>query len=274
MMRFASRLIGFALAALIGSGVTDARAASALRLTFDRPMDASFAPFVISISKGLYRDEDLNVSTDVAKTTRDAITRVASGDSDIALADINALARYRDDEGAAPVKAVFMVFNTAPYALIARKSRGVTALGDLEGKTIGAINNDLSIRFWPAVARLNGLKPEKLKVESIGIAVREPMLSAGQIDAVSGFTYIAPINMRDRGIPASDLVVLRLSDFGSLAYGQAIIVNPATAASILSMPCRSISCGRAATPNAICASTANLCAASDPSTSRVGSASA
>lgn len=226
MKRFASQLLGLASVALIGSGVTDARAATALRLTFDRPMDASFAPFVLALSNGLYRDEDLNVTTDVAKTTRDAIARVASGDSDLALADINALARYRDEDGAAPIKAVFMLFNTAPYALIARKSRGVAKLSDLEGKTAGAINNDLSIRFWPAVAKLNGLNPEKLKIEKIGIAVREPMLSAGQIDAIAGFTYIAPINMRDRGIPANDLVVLRLSDHGSLAYGQAIIVNP------------------------------------------------
>ena len=46
--------------------------------------------------------------------------------------------------------------------------------------------------------------------------------------------------------------------------------NPA----IVSMPWRSISCGRAVTPNAIWARTASLWAASDPSTSSVGSASA
>ena len=37
-------------------------------------------------------------------------------------------------------------------------------------------------------------------------------------------------DLKDRGVPASDLVVFRFSDYGSAAYGSAIIVNPAFAA--------------------------------------------
>ena len=45
------------------------------------------------------------------------------------------------------------------------------------------------------------------------------MLSAGQVDAVSGFSYLAGINLRDRGVPADDLTVLRYADYGCEAYG-------------------------------------------------------
>jgi len=32
--------------------------------------------------------------------------------------------------------------------------------------------------------------------EHFGAAVREPMLSAGQVDAVSGFSYLSAVNLR------------------------------------------------------------------------------
>jgi NitT/TauT family transport system substrate-binding protein len=35
--------------------------------------------------------------------------------------------------------------------------------------------------------------------------------------------------VKDRGVPASDLTVLKFADFGSALYGQAIVVNPAFA---------------------------------------------
>ncbi|MDH8107044.1 hypothetical protein QIG23_27040, partial [Klebsiella pneumoniae] len=41
-------------------------AASALHFSFDRPIDGSAAPFILASSKGLFRAEGLNVTTDAA----------------------------------------------------------------------------------------------------------------------------------------------------------------------------------------------------------------
>ncbi len=123
-----------------------------------------------------------------------------------------------------------MLFNKSPYAIVARKSRGIHALSDIEGKNLGVAEGDLSIRLWPALAKLNGIKLRHVKQSRISAAVREPMLSAGQIDAVTGFSYLSAVNLRDRGVPADDLAVLRFADYGCEAYGFAIIVNPALAA--------------------------------------------
>lgn len=202
----------------------------ALQLALDRPIDAIAAPFVLAATRGLYLVQNLTVSTIIATGTRDAITRVASGASDLALADINALVRYRDAADALPVKAVFVLLNKAPYAIVARKSRGVTSLGSLEGKTIGVAEGDLAIRLWPALARRNGIVAAQVKLEKISAAVREPMLSAGQVDAVTGFSFLSAVNLRDRGVPADDLAVFRFSDYGSAAYGLALIVNAKFAA--------------------------------------------
>jgi NitT/TauT family transport system substrate-binding protein len=138
--------------------------------------------------------------------------------------------RFRDKADAAPVKAVFVLFNKAPYAIIARKSRGVRALSDIAGKSLGVADGDFSIWFWPALAHQNGIKIASVKQANFSPAVREPMLSAGQVDAVNGFSYLAGVNLRDRGVPADDLMVLRYADYGCEAYGFALLVNPAFAA--------------------------------------------
>ena len=219
-------LMPLALLAWVCAGLTHGIAATAIQFALDRAIDGAAAPFVVASARGLFRAEDLNVTIGQANGSIDAITRVAAGSSDMALADINALIRYRDKEGAAPVKAVFVLYNKAPYAIIARKSRGIATMADIEGKTLGVVDGDLAARLWPAMARRNNIRLNKIKAEKISPAVREPMLSAGQLDAVTGFSFLSAVNLRDRGVPATDLVVLRFSDFGSEVYGHVLIVNP------------------------------------------------
>jgi NitT/TauT family transport system substrate-binding protein len=207
----------------------EARQPVAIRFSFDRPINAVAAPFVLAAVDGLYGSEGLAVTTNTASGSPDAIARVGAASSDFALVDINALIRFRGNPDAPPVKAVFVLFNKSPYAIVARKSHGIRALSDIAGKTLGVAEGDLSIRLWPALARQNGIKAASVKQDHIGAAVREPMLSAGQVDAVSGFSYLSAVNLRDRGVPADDLAVLRYADYGCEAYGFAVIVNPAFA---------------------------------------------
>jgi NitT/TauT family transport system substrate-binding protein len=203
---------------------------AAIQFSLDRALDASAAPFVLASTRGLFRAENVAVTTTIATGPQDAIERVASGSSDLALVDLNVLIRFRDKAGAPPVKAVFVLFSKAPYAIIARKSRGVSVLSDLEGKTLGVAEGDFSIWFWPALAHQNGIKIANVKQARFSPAVREPMLAAGQVDAINGFSYLAAVNVRDRGVPADDLTVLRYADYGCEAYGFVLIVNPAFAA--------------------------------------------
>jgi NitT/TauT family transport system substrate-binding protein len=215
----------------IATGLTTAwprtaRSASNVRVLLDRRPDGAAAPFFAAQTRGLFRTEGIDVTTDTANGSRDAIERVARGDADIAIADFNALIRYRDTSGAAALKAIFIVFNRTPYALVARKSRGVATLADMPGKTLGVAEGDLAIRLWPAVAKQNGIDLSQIKIERMAAAVRGPMLSAGQVDATTGLTYGTAVDLRDRGVPANDLMVFQFADYGCQCYGQAVIVSP------------------------------------------------
>ena len=227
--RYSSLLAAFGLLVLLCAFFSPAQAATIVRFTLDRKIDGAAVPFVLATSRGLYRAENLEVTTNTVTTASEAFARLAKGDSDIALVDFNDLIRYRDN-GTAPLKAVFILHNDNGYAIAARRSRGVDGVTDLQGKTLGVAEGDLSIRMWPAISRRIGFDASKVKLEKIGSAVREPMLSAGQVDAVAATTFASALNLRDRGVPASDLVIIRFADFGDRSYGQALVVNPAFAA--------------------------------------------
>jgi len=232
-MRTVQTVIACCLAAWAALGPGASRAGDsahpvAINLAFDRPINAGEASVIVALTDGLFSSEGLAVSTSMAGGSPEAIARVASGASELALVDLNALIRFRS-QSSQPIKAVFVLFNRAPYAIVARKSRGIHALSDIEGKTLGIADSDLSAGLWPALAHQNGIRLDHVKQSAISAAVREPMLSAGQLDAVTGFSFQSAVNLRDRGVPADDLAVLRFADYGCAAYGFAFIVNPAFA---------------------------------------------
>jgi NitT/TauT family transport system substrate-binding protein len=180
--------------------------------------------------KGYFKGEGLDVTVDDAASPLEPITRVATGGYDMAFADINALIRYRDQHPSPPVKAVFMVYNKPPYSVVTRKSRGVTEPKQLEGKKLGAPTAGSTYAQWPLFAKLNGIDVSKVTIENIGIPVRAPMLAAGQIDAALGYSFRLYIDLKDRGVPVDDIVLMLMANYGLKLYGNAIIVNPKFAA--------------------------------------------
>jgi NitT/TauT family transport system substrate-binding protein len=219
---------GLLLAALLVPG---AKAAEVnIKFSLDRGFEGPAAPFLLALDKGYFKAEGLNVSIDPGTGTLDPIKRVASGNYDMAFADINALIKFRDVNPKIPIKAVFMVFNRPAYAIIGRKSRGVTVPKDLEGKKLGAPPDGNAFAQWPIFAKVNGIDTSKVTIESVGVPVRDPMLAAGQVDAITGLSFSSLVDLKDKGVPADDIVVMLMADYGVDLYGNAIIVAPKFAA--------------------------------------------
>jgi NitT/TauT family transport system substrate-binding protein len=218
---------GFALVAAFSAALAASplAAQTAIKVTLDGGFGGPSAPFLVAQDKGYYRGEKLNVTIDAAGATSDPIAAVASGASDLGVADINALIKYRDQNPAAPVKAVFIVYNKPPYAIIARKSRGIATPKDLEGKKLGAPAAEAASAHWPLFAKLNDIHTSKVTIENVAPPVREPLLAAGQVDAIVGISFSSYVDLKDRGVPIDDLVVLPMADYGLHLYGDVIMAN-------------------------------------------------
>src|SRR5262245_65457718 len=56
------------------------------------------------------------------------------------------------------------------------------------------------------------------------------MLAAGQVDAITGFSFSAYVSLKDRGVPVDDIVLMLMADYGLVLYRNAIMVNAKFAA--------------------------------------------
>jgi NitT/TauT family transport system substrate-binding protein len=226
-----ARVFALVLAPFIGlSAAGPAMAQTALKFSLDGRLEGPAAFFIVPQDQGYFRHEGLDVTIDEGASALEPITRVASGTYDFGFADINVLIRYRDQNPAAPVKAVFMVYNRPPFAVVARKSRGITEPKHLEGKKLGAPATGSTFPEWPLFAKLNDIDVSKVTVETVGIPVRAPMLAAGQLDAALGYGFRVYVDLKERGVPADDVVLLPMANYGLKLYGGAIIANSTFAA--------------------------------------------
>ena len=69
-----------------------------------------------------------------------------------------------------------------------------------------------------------------MKIENIGLPVRDPMLQSGQVDAITGLSFSSFIDLKSMNVPVNDIVVLPMADYGVNLYGNAIIVGAKFAA--------------------------------------------
>jgi NitT/TauT family transport system substrate-binding protein len=124
-----------------------------------------------------------------------------------------------------------MIYDAPPFAIVGRKSKGITAEpASLVGKKFGAPAADGAYAQWPIFKSVNKLDDSTMKFENVGFPVREPMLASGDVDAVFGFSFSVYLNLKSRGLPVDDIVVMLMRDHGVDLYGNVLMVSPKFAA--------------------------------------------
>lgn len=188
---------------------------------FEGPSAAYFA----AIDNGHFAEAGLDVEVSAGQGSLDAIPKVATGAYPIGFADINSLIKFLDQNPGAPVTAVMMIYDKPPFAVVGRKSLGISAPADLEGSVLGAPPPDGAWAQFPIFAKENGLDMAKITVEPVGFPTREPMLAEGKVQSVTGFSFSSYLNLVRLGVPEDDISTILMADYGLALYGNAIIVN-------------------------------------------------
>jgi NitT/TauT family transport system substrate-binding protein len=205
-------------------------AQTSVKFALDWKFEGPAAPYFVALDKGYYKAEGLDVTIDSGNGSVEAINRVGAGTYQMAFGDINSLIKYRDKKENAPIKAVAMIYNAPPFAIISMKKYGVLKPKDLEGKILGAPAPDGAYAQWPIFVKEQKIDASKVKIENVGFPVREPMLAEGKVQAITGFSFSSYMNLRGRGVAQDDIVVMLMRDFGLELYGNALMVNPKFAA--------------------------------------------
>jgi NitT/TauT family transport system substrate-binding protein len=141
--------------------------------------------------------------------------------------DLNSLIKFKDQNPDAGVIAVMMTYETPPFAIVSVAGRGID--GDdptsLEGKTLGAPPPDAAFAQWPIFVEVNELDTSTITIESVGFPVREPMLAAGDVDGIFGYSFSSVQNLKLNDVPEEDIEVMLMADHGLELYGNAVMVN-------------------------------------------------
>ena len=218
-------------AALAAMSLASAVAAqTAMPFALDWKFEGPAAPYFVAIDNGHFTAEGLSVEVSEGAGSLDAIPKVATGAFPVGFADINSLMKFLDQNPGAPVKAVMMVYDKPPFAVVGRKSLGIETPADLAGKVLGAPPPDGAWAQFPIFAAENDLDMASITVEPVGFPVREPMLAEGKVASVTGFSFSATLNLIRLGVPEDDLTVLLMADHGVALFGNAVIVNTEFAA--------------------------------------------
>ncbi len=220
------KLSGAALGVALFAGASSiASAATEVPFALDWKFEGPSAAFFAAIDNGHFEAADLSVEVSAGQGSLAAIPKVATGAFPLGFADINSLAQFLDSNPGAPVTAVMMVYDKPPFAVVGRKSQGVSAPTDLEGKVLGAPPPDGAWAQFPAFSAAAGIDMDKVTVEPVGFPTREPMLAEGKVDAITGFSFSSYLNLVRLGVPEDDISVILMADHGLELYGNAIIVN-------------------------------------------------
>jgi NitT/TauT family transport system substrate-binding protein len=189
--------------------------------------DGGAAGFYHALERGYFRDVGLDVSIEPSKGSADAITRTASQASDIGVGDISTLVEFASRRPEIAPRAVFILHNRSPQAVISLRSSGIAKLTDLHGRTLGQGPADAPSRMFPAVAYLAGVDTAKIEIRQFSPQLRDTMLISKQVDAVTGFDSTVLFNLKANGVGLDDATVIYYADNGLDVYGNAILANPA-----------------------------------------------
>lgn len=220
------KIVKIALSLALLAATNVALANTTIKFSNDWKWEGPAAPLLHALDNGYFTENGLDVTMDTGKGSLEAIPRVASGTYDMGSADINSLIKFRDQNPDLAVKAIFVLYNKPPFAIVGRKSLGVNSPKDLEGKILGAPAPDGAYAQWDAFVKANDIDASKVTIENVGFPVREPMLAQGKVDAITGFSFSSFINLKAKAVPEDDISVILMADHGLDLYGNVLIVNP------------------------------------------------
>ena len=182
------------------------------------------APIYVCIHEGFCADAGLEVSIEPGRGSSEAITKIATGTSDIGSAGIEALMAARATEDV-PVTAVMNIFNTGPHAFYTTADSGIASITDVKGKTVATSPFTSSNVFLPLVLDENGMAEGDITLTKADPGALGPLLMTGQADAIIAWLTDVSRYTGQATEAGKEIVILPWADAGLELYSASLVAN-------------------------------------------------
>ncbi len=223
-----NKRFGISLALAVLAMPATSQAQTSAKFSLDWTVIGTHAPFSVALDQKLFEKEGLKVTIDRGYGSVDTITKVANGVYDFGFADPNLLLKYNYENPDSKVTMVLLVYDGGQSAIVGRKSSGIASPKGLEGKKIGAPPGDNSRQMFPVYAKAAGIDASKVEWVSANPALKETLLSKGDVDAVATLEPTTLLSLKKLGANTDDYISLRYSVFLPELLGTGIIVSQKT----------------------------------------------
>ncbi len=221
---FPSQLVG---ALVVGSATlltNAALAADKVAYQLDWLPGGDKAPIYVCVDKGFCADAGLDVTIVPGRGSSEAITKIATGASDIGSADIGALMAARVNENV-PVSAVMSIFNKGPHAFYTLEGNGVEAITDVKSKKIATSPFTSSNVFLPLVLKDVGLTEDDITLTKADPGALGPMLMTGATDVIIAWMTDVSRYTGQAKEAGKEIKVFPWSAAGLELYSASLIAN-------------------------------------------------
>ncbi|MTI15761.1 hypothetical protein E1162_00740 [Rhodobacteraceae bacterium RKSG542] len=219
--RFTNSILGAVAATLTASSVL---AADKVVYQLDWLPGGDKAPIYVCIQQGFCAEAGLDVTISQGRGSSDAITKIATGASDIGSAGIGALMAAKVSEDV-PVKAVMSLFNKGPHAFYTLKGNGIEVLGDVKGKKIATSPFTASNVYLPLVLADNGMSEADIELTKADPGALGPMLMTGNTDAIIAWLTDVTRYTDQAKEAGKEIAYLPWSDAGLMLYSSSIVAS-------------------------------------------------
>lgn len=203
-----------------------ARAADPVTYQLDWLPGGDKAPIYVCIDEGFCAREGIEVTISQGRGSSEAITKLATGVSDIGSAGVGALMAAKANENA-PVTGVMSLFNVGPHAFYTVEGNGIDALTDVAGKAVATSPFTESNLFLPLVLEDNGLDPEAVTLTKADPGALGPMLMTGSTDAIIAWLTDRTRYANQAAEAGKTIVVLPWSEAGLELYSASLVASDA-----------------------------------------------
>ena len=213
-----------AASALLGTAALPALAADKVTYQLDWLPGGDKAPIYVCIHEGFCADAGLEITLEPGRGSSEAITKIATGTSDIGSAGIEALMAARATENV-PVTAVMNIFNTGPHAFYTTTESGMTTLADVKGKSVATSPFTSSNVFLPLVLEENGMTEADITLTKTDPGALGPLLMTGQSDVIIAWLTDVSRYQGQAREAGKELVILPWADAGLELYSASLVAS-------------------------------------------------